>query len=426
MSLLIRKYNIKSANFGDRWDIEGPKLTLNKEELLKIAEQASEIRNVEVELAFPGEQTRIINALDSVAPITKPRNGSGVFPGFLSPLQTVGFGVTHLLSGVLVLAIGEFPQQVQGVLSPRLGLIEMGGPGTRYSAGSDHINLVLSFSASPAMSNDLFAQGIRKATLTTAKILADLTLTREPDDIEEYDLSSSYHDLPRVACICQLQNQGPLVETFLYGSELGRMLPTAMDPLETFDGAIVSGNFKGFMKIPTHLHSRNPVMLELCRKHGKELNFVALIVSRGHHESYELKARSAHRVAKLAKLLRCDGAVLSMEGTGNATIDYMLTLQACEREGIRVVGIMHEHSGLDGRGFPLVDFVPEATTLVSSGNKDFPIFLPTPERVIGAEWLKLAGRNDPVEASDSLSVTVNDMYGSYQAMAMNGFKGFDF
>lgn len=425
MPLVIKKYRIEFVDFGAGFAVERGRLVVNKKELIELIRQTSGLE-VHIDLAYPGEPTRIINALDSVAPITKPKDGPGVFPGFLSPLQAVGFGVTHLLSGVLVLAIGQVPQEVRGVLSPRQGLVELGGPGARYSAGSDQINLVLSFSTSPTMSNDFFSQSIRRATLTVAKTLADLTLTKDPDDVEEYDLGGSYKDLPRVACICQLQNQGPLVETFLYGSELGSTLPTAMDPLETFDGAIVSGNFKAFMKIPTFLHCRDPVIVELCRRHGRELNLVGLIVSRGHNESYELKARSAHRVAKLARLLRCEGAVLRMEGTGNATIDYMLTLQACEREGVRVVGIIHEHSGSDGRGFPLVDFVPEATTLISSGNKDFPILLPPPERVIGGEWLKLAGRHDPVKAWDSLSVTVNDMYGSYQAMAMNGFRGFDF
>jgi len=57
----------------------------------------------------------------------------------------------------------------------------------------------------------------------------------------------------------------------------------------------------------------------------------------------------------------------------------MLTVQECERRGIATVALVCETNG------GLTDHVPEATSLISTGNEDELVEAWTPERVIGGQ-----------------------------------------
>ena len=65
----------------------------------------------------------------------------------------------------------------------------------------------------------------------------------------------------------------------------------------------------------------------------------------------------------------------------------MLTLQKCERAGIKTALTCCEMSGEDGTEFGFVTFVPEADAVVSTGNMDAVIELPAMERVIGGDTI---------------------------------------
>jgi glycine reductase len=194
-----------------------------------------------------------------------------------------------------------------------------------------------------------------------------------------------------------------------------------LSPTEMLDGAVVSGNYKSAMKIPTFMHCRNPVSSELFRRHGKEITFAAVIFTRGHNDTHALKERSAYFAAKLARIVQADGAVVSMEGTGNTIIDAMLTVRACEAAGIKTVLKIHEHAGMDGRDFPVADFVKEADMIVSTGNLDEPIVVPPMDRVLGPTPLEFYGRAsiDPWEGGE---VTGHEFYASQWQMGITGYS----
>jgi Glycine/sarcosine/betaine reductase component B subunits len=82
------------------------------------------------------------------------------------------------------------------------------------------------------------------------------------------------------------------------------------------------------------------------------------------------KARSAHFVAKLARVLGASGALCTYEATGNTHVDFMLTVQALERAGLPAASVVHEYGGPEGIDPTLVDVVPEAIALASSGAID--------------------------------------------------------
>jgi len=92
----------------------------------------------------------------------------------------------------------------------------------------------------------------------------------EPDEVKVYETLplfesvKKYPDLPRVGYVYQLQSQGLLHDTYVYGVDAKRILPTFMYPTEPMDGAIVSGNcVSACDKNPTYVHQNNPIM-KIC------------------------------------------------------------------------------------------------------------------------------------------------------------------
>jgi len=217
-------------------------------------------------------------------------------------------------------------------------------------------------------------------------------------------------------------HQASMVQTFLYGKDLDDSLPTLIHPNEMFDGAVVGANYKTQQKVPTYLHCNMPLAYELYRRHGVDLNFAGTIITRGHRDNQALKERSAHYVAKLARLLDADGAVLSFEGGGNSTVDYWLTVQALEQMGIKAVPIIYE-VGRPGTGeFPLVFHVPEADAIVSKGMQGEKIEVQAVDRVIGSRVVHLYGGKE-TDAKEALTMADSDYYANEWAMELNRMIG---
>ena len=101
-----------------------------------------------------------------------------------------------------------------------------------------------------------------------------------------------------------LQTQGLLHDTYVYGVDAKQIVPTFIYPTEIMDGAIVSGNcVSACDKNTTYHHLNNPVIEDLYERHGKELNFVGVIIT---NENVYLadKERSSNWTAKLVEYLR--------------------------------------------------------------------------------------------------------------------------
>jgi len=70
-------------------------------------------------------------------------------------------------------------------------------------------------------------------------------------------------------------------------------------------------------------------------------------------------------------------------GSGNAFVDVMLTVRACEQRGIKTALVTYEYGGKEGIDSPLLYYVPEADAVVSTGSRDRWIELPPAEKVVG-------------------------------------------
>ncbi|MBC7104467.1 MAG: glycine reductase, partial [Firmicutes bacterium] len=314
-----------------------------------------------------------------VAPRFKVGGGSCAFPGLTGPVQMAGEGSTVVVEGVAVVQTGS-----RRGIQP--GVIDMWGPGADYTPFSRTVNLVLDCQP-PADMNDVeFDRATRLSALRVAEHVGGCVSGSEPDEVRVLELEDGPRDgeLPRIVYIYHLQSQGIFRDTFVYGENVRALLPTLLHPQEVLDGAIVSGNYViACQKNPTYLHQNNPVVLELAARHGRNLRFVGVIIA-NEHSTLREKERSARFAAKLARQLRADGAVITQEGGGHADTDLMLTCRECERLGIRTVLLANELAGKEGDLPSLVDAVPEADAVVSTGNNDEVVTLPAPDRVVGA------------------------------------------
>jgi glycine reductase complex component B subunit alpha and beta len=420
--LELASFPVRRARLGGPAGYDGGVLTIDAEVVRGLVLRDPRIAEVRLELAHPGDSVRVVRALDAIEPLHKPEGPACAFPGFLGPPHTAGCGRTHRLEGFTVVQVTEFPFPASGVQAFEEGVIEMSGPGAAYSGCADRVNLLLVLTPGRAASNVDYDDAVRRAALRVADHLAALTVGRPAEHVEIFDHGGDDGGRRRVVWVHQVRAQGPMVQSFLYGHEISGMLPTVLDPNELLDGALVGANYKTGSKTPTCIHTRHPSLLALAARHGRELHFAGVIVARGHHENEFLKERSAHFVAKLAALLRADGALCTYEATGNTHVDFMLTVQALERAGIPTASVVHEYGGPLGEDPPLVDVVPEAVALASSGGIDRRLTLPAVERVIGGDHL--AHRGEP--ARGPLDLPIQELYAATAVMNARGVVAVDY
>jgi glycine reductase len=301
-------------------------------------------------------------------------------------MDQVGEGETLRLAGVSVLTSSRYPQPFSGLLQAREAVVDMSGESASYSPFGRIINLVAVYTPNPDVENDDYDDAIRTATLKVAERLAASAIGTDPDDTTVWDFSEQDPTLPTVVYFYQLQSQGRMADTFLYGRDVHNLVPTIIHPNEVLDGAIVSGVYVyGCYKNPTYLHQNNPIIWELQARHGRDLNFGGVIINRGHNYTQDDKERSSHWAAKLAAFMGADAAILTAEGGGNSTIDMMLACQYMEQAGIKTTVVSSEAAGADGYDFPLFYSVPEADAIVSIGSEDEVFAMPEVDRVIGPD-----------------------------------------
>ncbi|HSQ03048.1 MAG TPA: glycine/sarcosine/betaine reductase component B subunit, partial [Burkholderiales bacterium] len=104
--------------------------------------------------------------------------------------------------------------------------------------------------------------------------------------------------------------------------------------------------------------------------------------------------------------------------TGNTHIDFMLIVQALEQAGIATGAVVHEYGGPEGKDISLVDFVPEAIALASSGGIDRRVTLAPVERLIGGTHLAHRGE----EAQGELDLPLQELYATTIEMNMRGYR----
>src|SRR5262249_40349453 len=177
---------------------------------------------------------------------------------------------------------------------------------------------------------------------------------------------------------------------------------------------------------PTYLYQNEPVIRALYRRHARDLAFVGVLLCRCLITSQHEKTRQAVQTAKVARMLNVDGAVITMSNGGHAYVDQMLLCQKLEQAGVRTVLGVDEYSDADGRDFPLVTYVPEATAIVSVGNQEEIVEWPAVARVLGGDRF-LAGnlqeKGFQRKPSEPLTVALRQVYCATNQLGWSRFRG---
>jgi len=156
-----------------------------------------------------------------------------------------------------------------------------------------------------------------------------------------------------------------------------------IDPREILDGALTAASYDWpGVRDSTYCYQRSELLRTLIAAHGERLRFVGVVLTLGYLNTAEEKRKMAGDAAELARSLGADGAILTTFSSGNSHTDTMLTVQACERLGVRTNALIAETNG------GLTDHVSEADSIVSVGNEDEMVDPWRPERVIGGDQLR--------------------------------------
>ncbi len=420
MKLELGNIMVKDVIFGEQTKAVDGIVYVNKGELMTaIADERLICRDIHI--VKPGDSVRLCPVKDVLEPRVKVAGPGSVFPGFSDHLTVVGEGRTHVLKGMTVITVGN-------IVGFQEGIIDMTGPGAQYTPFAQTINLVIDCNKAEGIKQHEHEEAVRMTGLKATRYIAEAARDVVPDEIITYETKpipeqlQEYPDLPRVAYVYMLQTQGLLHDTYVYGVDAKRILPTFMFPTEVMDGAIISGNcVSACDKNTTYHHLNNPVIHDLYLHHGQDLNFVGVVIT---NENVTLadKERSSNLCAKLVQLLGADGVIISEEGFGNPDTDLIMNCKKIEKLGIKTVLITDEYAGQDGASQSLADADQLADAVISAGNANQIIVLPAMDKVIGfdeAANIIAGGFANSLKEDGSIEVEMQAIIGATNELGFN-------
>ena len=381
--LIIGNFTVKDIAFGSKTEYKNGLLTVNEEEAVKALNPNGKLKNVKLHIARPGESCRILPIKAAVEPCARP-DGRAAFPGYTGPIAQAGEGLLHSLKGMCVLAVGKYGGWMESML-------DMSGPAAELTFYSK-LN-VLAFMAETTDPADDCGDtqktnaDYRLGAHLLAEYLGKATVGMEPERLEEYSLSDcSGKNLPRVllgAHFSSFYTLKPGFNEALYGQDVIYNIPTLMHPNEFLDGAVTSSSLvPGSSHNHTYDYQEFPILKKLYAEHGKTIDFVG-VVNLLMGNNLERKSAYAIRIATIAKMLRCDSAILCEQGGGNVDIDFFNTLIRLEDEGVKTVGVISESPGRDGRTQSKTMMDDRGDAIISGSNNQQVMEFPAMKRVIG-------------------------------------------
>lgn len=381
MRLEYKLIDIQDIVFGDEMKVDGTTLVVDKKALIDELMKNENVKAIDVDLAKPGEKTRIIPVKDVIEPRYKEVGNPG-FAGVTTDAKPLGEGVVKILENVAIVTIGD-------IVGFQEGVIDMWGEGAKWTPFSKTLNIVVDITPIDGLvpheheetcrlvglrASEIVGLAAKEAVEARTQVFEKGTMTEE---------ALKYPDLPKIVYIEMMITQGLLHDTYIYGTNAAQILPTYMAPTEELDNAVVSGNCVAACdKITTYQHQNNNVIKELLAIHGTEINFLGSIMV-PEMTTLQGKLVSCDFTSKLARELGANGAIISEEGYGNPDSDLVMICSRLEKQGIKTVLITDECSGWDGMSQPLTDTAKEAIAVISTGNVSHVVELEKADRILG-------------------------------------------
>ena len=164
-----RKITVTDLGFSSATRVENGKLLVDKGELTALVRSDPNIKGVTLAIARPGESVRIIPVKDVIEPRLSRIPGYPVFPGVLSAWDPEPGGIP---SGEIVSVCGMVVTTVGSIVGFQEGLIDMSGPGARYSLFSGKHHLVLDISVKEGTERHEHEKSVRMAGFKASDYIA--------------------------------------------------------------------------------------------------------------------------------------------------------------------------------------------------------------------------------------------------------------
>ena len=326
MRLELATFDVRRVEVGDRTGWSDGVLTIDPDELTGLVRQDRRIRGVTVDVAHPGDSARIVNVHDVLEPRIKIDGPGCTYPGVCErDVTTVGSGRTHRLGGLGLFECVDTSEDLGPARGESRGshyFVEMAGPGAVQPYGGLR-SIVLTFALDRDLSDEDWDEAKRAAVLRVSDRLAETTRDEAASSVETFDLAVADRTLPGVVFIANLRSAehrvGPRsgIGTAVYG--ITRLsAPWLLQPTEILDGAIT--------RKTSWLQANNPIVMELARRHGTDLNFLGCIIARTNWTAQREKQLAALRVAELAAMLGARGAVpqdMAIQAVGTPASYYV-------------------------------------------------------------------------------------------------------
>ena len=396
--LQIDYIHIKDVKFGDRTALDHGVLTIDKQELLDMA--GSELfGKLDIKLARPGENCRILGIHDIMQPRCKADAPETSYPGIWGKLAPVGEGRTVALKGVVVSDIYYAKCNVKYYL-------DMGGECARYTNFSRHFHVILDAEPAEGVSDLSYAEALKYASLTINVRLAKLGIGETPDETKTYQLGPvgpgpDGKPLPRVAYHVVHMASHDTWNFLMYGQSALNFLPIVVQPTEILDGAMIWRYWE-----PNYFLQEEIYIKELMERHGKDIDFAGVVFS-NNVMKIDGKDTMGMIAATLCKeTLKADCVIVNKSGMGHCQLDQALAFNWEEKMGMRCVMNLSAVSN-DRPGDMLVIADPRIDAVINSG-RNYDLHHPRVERLIGE------GTNVPsllgVDAKGPFTHTTNFAY----------------
>ncbi len=379
--LRIGNFHVKDIVFGEKTSFKNGVLTINKGEAIASLDPDKELKNIEIYIVHPGDETRILPCKVGLEPRFRP-DGRATFPGVTGGLtiESCGDGDLYAMKGINVIACGKYSQAAEGML-------DMSGPGAEHSIFAKMVNLVVYAElVNPTKLDQPFRNEapLKMAAHYLADYVAASLKDQEPEDWECYELEPGAEEaekkgLPRVALFFQIKAQVGKDKFFnerIFGIDCENMLPFLMHPNAVFDGQITNQGGLYGEGYCTYTYQNWPIIKRLYQEHGKTINFVGVVpfaVDVPNHFKQTVKVAGG----ELASLLKLDGAIVaSVAGGSNYDVDFFIMCSELQPRGLQTVRLTPEHSGKS-----MLD--PIADAIVSTGDSGTVFEFPPMKNVIG-------------------------------------------
>jgi glycine reductase len=386
--LEIGTFPVKDMRFGAQTRWQDGILEIDRAEILGLLMADSHIREASVDIARPGESVRVINYTDIVEPKVKVEGPGIVYPGVCGRLSAkVGQGRTYRLGGCAVaecvdkrrLSEEERYYPVRRQTGSPDSFFDLSGP-SAVTAYASLCHLCLTIVAPPELNAEDRQYIIHSTTLKVADRLAQTVAGMTPLEREVFDLTPKA-GLPGAVFIPHLSSTEWVTgsRSFIGMAVYGQprlSAPWLLDGTEMLDGAVSQGH--------TWMLANNPLVLELCRRHGSTFNFLGCIIQRTNWTMQSEKEMAAERAAHLAAKIGAEAAIITTDIRGQRFVETILTLQACEQAGIKTILCSEEEDPEDGNAPPFLVSPPELKAVVSTGTGAVPTPFPPVQRVVGA------------------------------------------